>query len=80
MDDVRSRLERCFASVFPDLAPGEIENASPASVGAWDSLANATLLTIVEEEFEHEIPPDEIAELGSFEQLAAYLESRLASA
>ena len=74
MDDVRTRLERCFASVFPDLQPGEIEQASPESVEAWDSLTNATLLTVIEEEFAVEISPDELGELVSFEQLEAYLQ------
>ena len=80
MTDVRIRLERCFASVFPDLRPEEIEAASPESVEAWDSLANVTLVTVVEEEFEHEISPDELDELVSFERLAAYLEHHAASA
>jgi acyl carrier protein len=79
VDDVRARLERCFASVFPDLSPGEIEAASPETVEAWDSLANATLVTVVEEEFELEISPDELDGLVSYEQLAAYLERRAAS-
>jgi acyl carrier protein len=79
MADVRTRLARCFSSVFPDLGPEAIEEASPETVQAWDSLANATLITVVEEEFELEIDPDELEELLSFEQLAAYIESRTAS-
>lgn len=76
MDDVRARLERCFAAVFPDLRPDEIEDASPESVEAWDSLANATLVAVVEEEFDVEFSPDELGELDSFDALAGYLERR----
>jgi acyl carrier protein len=79
MDDVRARLERCFASVFPDLKRDEILAATPESVEPWDSLANATLVTVVEEEFELEIPVDELAELVSFADLAKDLEKRVDS-
>lgn len=75
-NEVRDRLLRCFAAVFPSVPPGELETASPVSVEAWDSLANATLLTVVEQEFGVEIPPDDLDELVSFEAIAEYLERR----
>ena len=77
MDDIHVRLERCFASVFPDLSPHEIQAASPESVEAWDSLANATLVTVVEEEFDLEISADELEELVSYQALAEYLERHI---
>ena len=77
MADVRTRLEQCFAAVFPDLSAGEIQRASTASVAAWDSLANATLVSVVEEEFGVEIPVEELAELGSFDLLLDYLQADL---
>ncbi len=76
MADVRARLDRCFASVFPDLEPGELQTASPQTVAAWDSLAAATLVSVVEEEFELEIPPDDLENLVSYTALADYLEVR----
>ncbi|AHG90047.1 acyl carrier protein familyprotein [Gemmatirosa kalamazoonensis] len=75
MDDVRARLEQCFLAVFPDLTPAEIPDASPATVEAWDSLANATLVSVIEEEFGVELPMEELAELASFSLLLDHLQS-----
>jgi acyl carrier protein len=75
MADLRTRLEQCFAAVFPDLSADEIRSASTASVPAWDSLAFATLVSVIEEEFGVEIPVDELAELGSFNLLLELIES-----
>ena len=77
MDDVRTRLVRCFTAVFPELTPAEIERASHHTVAAWDSVANVTLLTVVEEEFEVSIPLDDLDTLGSFELLLDYLRTDL---
>jgi acyl carrier protein len=78
MDDLRERLAACFATVFPDLAPEEIPQAAMASVGAWDSLATVTLLTLIEEEFALQVPPGELAELTSFELILDYLQREAA--
>ena len=75
MDDVRARLEQCFLAVFPDLTPAEIPAASPATVEAWDSLANATLVSVIEEEFGVELPMEELAELASFALLLDHLQT-----
>ena len=75
MDDVRARLEQCFLAVFPDLTPAELPDASPATVEAWDSLANATLVSVIEEEFGVELPMEELAELASFSLLLDHLQS-----
>lgn len=77
MDDVRTRLMRCFSAVFPDLSPSDIERATPFTVAAWDSVANVTLLTVVEDEFGVQIPVDDIETLGSFELLLDYLRTDL---
>jgi acyl carrier protein len=79
MDEVRTRLDACFASVFPDLPPAELRDASPETVKAWDSLANATLVAVVEEEFGLEIPPDDLEGLASYASLGDYLERRTAA-
>jgi acyl carrier protein len=67
MDDIRTRLVTCFAAVFPELDPAEVERASPFTVPEWDSLANVTLVSVVEEEFAVQIPLDDLETLGSFE-------------
>jgi acyl carrier protein len=73
MDDLRPRLAAAFSAVFPDLAPSEVERASPLTVPEWDSLANVTLVSVVEEEFGIQIPLEELEELGSFELVLSYL-------
>lgn len=73
MDDTRARLAGCFTAVFPDLAPGDVERATPQTVGAWDSLANVTLVMVVEEEFGLEFPAEDLQELTSFDSMLQYL-------
>ena len=73
MDDLHARLVTAFGAVFPDLAPAEIERASPLTVPEWDSLANVTLVSVIEEEFGIQIPLDELEELNSFPLVLSYL-------
>jgi len=73
MSEQEERLVRCFASVFPSLAPAEIETASAESIAAWDSLAAVTLVAVVEQEFGVSIDPLDLPELSSFEALQTYL-------
>ncbi len=67
-------------NVFPDLPAEQAPKATTASVPAWDSLAHVTLLSAIGEAFSLDIPPDDFAELTSYAQLAAYVESRLPDA
>jgi acyl carrier protein len=52
MDDVSTRLIKCFETVFPDMAESEITIATQDTVGAWDSVAAITLLNVIEDEFQ----------------------------
>ena len=74
MNDVRTRLVKCFSAVFPDLTEREIPLASTVSVGTWDSLASITLLSVLEEEFELQVDPEELEHLVSFDLILAYLQ------
>jgi acyl carrier protein len=74
MPDTRARLVKCFSAVFPELSEREIAMASPASVGAWDSLGSVTLLSVLEEEFEVQIDPDALEQLVSFDLILDYLQ------
>ena len=80
MDDLRARLVNCFAAVFPELPTDEIERASPHTVPEWDSLANVTLVSVVEEEFGVQIPLDDLETLESFELVLDYVRSNAAGA
>jgi acyl carrier protein len=69
MDDVRDRLGRCFALVFPKLDPSQYAAASAQNVSEWDSIAQLTLLTLIGEEFQREIDFEEFEGANSFEAL-----------
>ena len=73
MDEHRARLMKCFAAVFPDLPAAEMAAATPESVPAWDSVANVTLLAVVEEEFGITVDVDDLETLTSFDALLDYL-------
>lgn len=75
MSDLRNRLASCFAIVFPELSPAEIEGASMASLGSWESVMTLTLIAIVEDEFKLSIDPEEAVELVSFPHFLAYVEA-----
>jgi acyl carrier protein len=72
MSNTRERLIKCFGAVFPNLPESEAPQASSESVDGWDSLATATLLSVVEEEFGIDV--GDFDALHSFESLRAYLE------
>jgi acyl carrier protein len=73
MDDHRSRLVKCFSAVFPELSADEIDRAQPDTVAGWDSIANVTLLAVIEEEFGIAVAPEDIEGLTSFPALLAYV-------
>jgi acyl carrier protein len=75
MADIESRLIRCFATAFPELAPQEIPTVSMSSLASWDSLAGITLLALIEEEFGITISPDDAAGMVSFELMLDYLKN-----
>jgi len=77
MGELAPRLVKCFAAVFPDLKEDEIRRAAAASVGAWDSLATVSLLSVIEEEFGVQVPPEDFESFVSFELILDYLQGRL---
>ena len=78
--DLSGRLASCFAIAFPDLTPREIPSAAMGSVASWDSLAVVTLISLIEEEFNLSIPPDDVVDLVSFELILEYLRRRQSEA
>jgi acyl carrier protein len=73
MDDVSTRLIKCFETVFPDMAESEITIATQDTVGAWDSVAAITLLNVIEDEFQITMDLDMAAELDSFQKIQNHL-------
>jgi acyl carrier protein len=73
MIDTETRLRQCFATVFPDLSLDGIRGATPESVEGWDSLANLSLITVIEEEFAIQIGSEDVDQLVSFETVLDYV-------
>ncbi len=77
MSQVETRLEKCFAAVFPELPPSKISAASQETVRNWDSLATATLMNVIEEEFGLTLDLDELTQLTSFASVGNLLKARI---
>lgn len=73
MNDIQVRLGRCFSAVFPDLSGPQIATASVETVKGWDSVAAATLVTIIEEEFGIEFDGEALGNLTSYRSISEYL-------
>jgi acyl carrier protein len=78
--DLEERVKACFRVVFPQLSEHEIRSASPASVGAWDSMATVMLVSAIDEEFGIELDLDRLNELDSFSNICACVRDVCASA
>ena len=76
MNDARARLVRCFQAVFPELSETQALKATSDRLGSWDSVATATLLAVVEEEFEMQFPAEAIESLNSFDQFLRRIETQ----
>ena len=69
--DCKERLRACFRAVFPDATNEEIEAADVETTEAWDSIAQATLVSLVEEEFGVTVPADQMTDVTSSSQKPA---------
>jgi acyl carrier protein len=80
MPDERERLTKCFAAVFPALPADEIAGATPETVEVWDSIANVTLLVVVEQEFGIAVAPEDFEHLTSFAALLDHVTTKTGQA
>jgi acyl carrier protein len=76
MNIYTERLRGVFRNAFPDVAVEQIDSMSMASNSKWDSLACLTLLTLIQEEFDVEIPVQDMELMASFELIANYLQEK----
>jgi acyl carrier protein len=76
MNDIKGRIAHCFSNVFPNIRPEEIPRASTASLAAWDSVAQVTLLSSVAEEFGLNLQVQDFEELVSYALILDYVESK----
>ena len=73
MNDLETRLKRCFSAVFPDLPDGRIMDASLDTVSEWDSVAQITLMQVIEDEFQVKIDEEDAEQLTSFQAWREHL-------
>jgi acyl carrier protein len=78
MTGTDERLDQCFATVFPDLAPDRIASASVETVEHWDSLHAVVLVALLEEAFAIRIPSGDYPRLRSHAAVREYLTSVIA--
>ncbi len=76
MTDIDVRLTNCFRAVFPNVSAEKIAAANPETVPGWDSIATATLLSLVSEEFEIPIDFEIVETLNSFGRIRDYVLSQ----
>jgi acyl carrier protein len=74
MKNVKERVAQCFSNVFPRIRPDEIPSASTASLAAWDSVAQVTLLSSISEEFGFDFELEDYERLTSYPLIVGYLE------
>ena len=77
MNDLETKLTHCFSNVFPDVPQSEVRRASAASLAAWDSVAQVTLLTSISEQFGVDFELEDFEELVSYALILDYLQSRI---
>ena len=74
---VLSRVRRIGADVF-SVSIGELApEASPETVGQWDSLQHLNLVLALEQEFEVQIVPEEIERMDSIQAITKLIEQKL---
>lgn len=73
MNDIAARLTRCFSAVFPSIPEQQIAIASLETVEGWDSVAAATLVVTIEEEFGIEFEAEMLGNLSSYQSIFDYL-------
>lgn len=79
MDEIQSRLTKCFQIVFPELPDTEIQKASQSSVAEWDSVAAITLMNVIEDEFQITMDLEMAADLDSFTRIEEYLQDKVSA-
>lgn len=78
-NEIETNLLHCFAAVFPSLPVEAIPSASLHSTPEWDSLASVTLLAVLQQEFQIELPITELGQMMSFSKVLACIEKRMAA-
>ena len=73
MSDVESRLKSCFSVIFPKFDRSDIATATMESVTDWDSIQTVTLASVIEEEFDLQLAPDQLVQIVSYDRVLSLL-------
>ncbi len=76
MTPTESKLMDCMKTVFPTVSEGQLPDASMENLAQWDSLSTVTIAALIEENFEIEIEPEDLAKLTSVKSIASFLQER----
>lgn len=76
MSSIEERLLSVFQAAFPTASVDELRHADATTLDDWDSMATLTVISLVQEEFDVDIEPDEAVELLSFKKLEEFLSSK----
>lgn len=66
MENVNNRILKVMSLVFEVPIESLNEDSSSDSIGSWDSLNHLNLIIALEEEFNIEIPDEEVGNLMNF--------------
>lgn len=77
MSDIEQRLYDCTQLVAPEMDTTLFRSSEFSNIEGWDSLKTVTLVTIIEEEFEIEIPFERLADITSCRSLLSIVEEQL---
>ena len=67
--EVKSKLKSIFRKVFELDTSHEVENLSNENFIEWDSLAQLTLLSTIQDEFSIRIKPKDFQRFSSFQNI-----------
>ena len=70
----RDRVLDCFRAVFPSVPDDQLLRASAGKLPAWDSIAQVTLLSVIEEDLGVTFSLDRHEHLTSFDAILSELE------
>jgi acyl carrier protein len=77
VSNIEQRLYDCAELVAPEVDATLFRSSEFSNIEGWDSLKTVTLVTVVEEEFEIEVPFERLADITSCRSLLSILEEQL---
>ena len=80
MDNTEAKLVKVFETAFTDLPADRIRSATQETTQNWDSVADITLMNLIEEEFEIQMDFEDLGDLTSFGKILAYVHGKIAQA